>query len=201
MWQRILTYRASEFKNVCSLAEICLDIGPSNSTVDRQFSLLCKILTEKRLRISHKAMENCLLVATNSVNFTSAERDQIINDAVNKYLQKMRKLPSSTQQKKRRRLLSDSDDSDEEVLSYLKEAANAVTGAVDTVDLSSDEDEDKMRDADESDNSDVENNNAEENQAVKDEDVNNQEVNEGEDAFGDNEGKDKQKHDAMDVVV
>ena len=66
-------------------------------------------------------MENCLLVATNSVNFTSAERDQIINDAVNKYLQKMRKLPSSTQQKKRRRLLSDSDDSNEEDLSYLKE--------------------------------------------------------------------------------
>ena len=61
------------------------------------------------------------MVATNSVNFTSAERDQIINDAVNKYLQKMRKLPSSTQQKKRRRLLSDSDDSNEEDLSYLKE--------------------------------------------------------------------------------
>ena len=202
MWQRILTYRASEFKNVCSLAEICLYIGASNSTVDRRFSLLCKILTEKRLRISHKAMENCLLVATNSVNFTSAERDQIINDTVNKYLQKVRKLPSSTQQKKRRRLLSDSDDSDEEVLSYLKEAANAdVAGAVDTVDLSSDEDEDKILDAEESDNSDVENNNAEENQAVEDEDVNDQEVNEGEDAFEDNEGKDKQKHDAMDVVV
>ena len=82
MWQRILTYRASEFKNVCSFAEICLCIGASNSTVDRQFRLLSKILTEKRLRISHKAMENCLLVATNSVNFTSAGRDQIINDAV-----------------------------------------------------------------------------------------------------------------------
>ena len=33
-------------------------------------------------------MENCLLVAVNSLNFTSAERDQIINNAVNKYLQK-----------------------------------------------------------------------------------------------------------------
>ena len=121
MWQRILTYRASEFKNVCSFVEICLCIGASNSTVDRQFSLLSKILTEKRLRISQKAMENCLLVATNSVNFTSAGRDQIINDAVNKYLQQMRKLLSSTQQKKRQRLLSDSDDSHEEDLSYLKE--------------------------------------------------------------------------------
>ena len=61
------------------------------------------------------------MVATNSVNFTSAGRDQIINDAVNKYLQQMRKLLSSTQQKKRQRLLSDSDDSHEEDLSYLKE--------------------------------------------------------------------------------
>ena len=91
---------------------------------------------------------------------------------------------------------------DEEDLSNLKEAANAaVAGAGDTVDLSSDEDEDKILDADESGNSDVENNNAEENQAVEDEDVNNEEVNKGEDAFEDNEGKDKQEHDAMDVVV
>ena len=91
---------------------------------------------------------------------------------------------------------------DEEDLSNLKEAADAaVAGAGDTVDLSSDEDKDKILDADESGNSDVENNNAEENQAVEDEDVNNEEVNEGEDAFEDNEGKDKQEHDAMDVVV
>ena len=66
---------ASEFKNLCSLAEICLCIGASNSTVERRFSLLSNILTDKHLRISHKAMENCLLVAANSVNFTSAERD------------------------------------------------------------------------------------------------------------------------------
>ena len=159
-------------------------------------------MTDKRLRILHKEMENCLLVVANSFNFTSAERDQIINDAVNKYLQKKRKLPSSTQQKKRHRLLSDRDDSDEEDLSNLKEAADAAfAGAGDTVDLSSDEDEDKILDADENDNSDVENYNAEENQAAEDEDVNDKEVSEGEDAFENNEGKDKQEHDAMDVVV
>ena len=75
-------------------------------------------------------MENCLLVGANSVNFTSAERDQIINDAVNKYLQKKCKLPSSTKQKKRHHLLSDSDNSDEEDLSNLKEAANAAVAGV-----------------------------------------------------------------------
>ena len=140
--------------------------------------------------------------ATNSVNFTSAERDQIINHAVNKYLQKKSKLPSSTHQKKRCYLLSDSNDSDKEDLSNLKEAANAaVAVAGDTVNLSSDEDEDKIMDADESDNSDVENNSAQENQVVKNEDVNDKEGREGEDAFEDNEEKDKQEHDAMDVVV
>ena len=159
-------------------------------------------MTGNRLRILHKAMENRLLVVANSFNFTSAESDQIINDAVNKYLQKKRKLPSSTQQKKRRRLLSDRDDSDEEDLSNLKETADAAfAGAGDNVDLSSDEDEDKILDADESDNSDVENYNAEENQAAEDEDVNDKEVSEGEDAFENNEGKDNQEHDAKDVVV
>ena len=89
-----------------------------------------------------------------------------------------------------------------QALSNLKETADAaVAGAGDTVDLSSDEGEDKILDADESDNSDVENNNAEENQAVEDEDVNDKQVNEGEDAFEGNEGKDKQEHDTMDVVV
>ena len=198
MWQIIFTYCTSEFKNVCSLAEICLCIGASNSTVERGFSLLSNISTDKCLRISHKTMENCLLVAANTVNFTSAERDQIINDA-NKYLQKKCKLTLSSQQKKRCCLLSNSNDSDEEDLSNLKEATNAAAGAGDTVDLSLDEDKDKILDADESDNSDVENNNAEENQAVKDEDA--KEVNKGEDAFENNEGKDKQEHDTMHVVV
>ena len=64
-----------------------------------------------------------------------------------------------------------------------------------------DEDKDKILDADECDNSGVENNNAEENQAVEDEDVNDEEVSKGEDVFEDNEGKDKQQHDVMDVVV
>ena len=89
-----------------------------------------------------------------------------------------------------------------QALSNLKEAADAaVAGAGDTVDLSSGEGEDKILDADDSDNSDVENNNAEENQAVEDEDVNDKKVNEDEDAFEGNEGKDKQEHDTMDVVV
>ena len=62
MWQRIFTYRASEFKNVSSLAEICLCIGASNSTVERGFSLLSNILTDKHLRISHKAKAYWLLL-------------------------------------------------------------------------------------------------------------------------------------------
>ena len=56
------------------------------------------------------------MVAVISVNFTSTECDQIIDDAVNKYLQKKCMVPSSTQQKKRHYLLSDSNDSDEEDL-------------------------------------------------------------------------------------
>ena len=95
MWQRILTYRTSEFKNVCMIAEICLSIATSNSTVERGFSLLSTILTDRRLRISHKAMENCLLIAANSVNFTSTERDEIIANAVDKYLQKKHKRPET----------------------------------------------------------------------------------------------------------
>ena len=62
-WQMILTYRLEEFSNVCLIAEICLTIGVSNSRVERGFSKLTHLLTDKRLSMSHTSMENCLLIA------------------------------------------------------------------------------------------------------------------------------------------
>ena len=159
MWQRILTYQASEFKNVCMIAKICLSIGTSNSTVERGFSLLSTILTDRRLRISHKAMENCLLIAANSVNFASTERDEIITNAVGKYLQKRRKLPESgePQRKRCRLMLSESSDDDSTDLNAVKDAADLVAHCVvensDDDDLSSEEN--NVLEAEESENSDI----------------------------------------------
>ena len=49
LWKKILGFKRSEFPNVCALVEILISISGSNSTVERAFSTLTNILTDKRL--------------------------------------------------------------------------------------------------------------------------------------------------------
>ena len=58
-----------------ALQKFVFELEPQILPLRGGFSLLSNILTDNYLRISHKVMENCLLVAANSVNFTSAESD------------------------------------------------------------------------------------------------------------------------------
>ena len=63
----------------------------SNSTVERAFSTLTNILTDKRLSMKHKRMEQILIISSNDKNWTIQERNEIIERAVDIYLQKRRK--------------------------------------------------------------------------------------------------------------
>ena len=73
IWQRLITYRESEFKNVRLIAKICLCIGTSNSTVEQGFSLLSSIFTDRRMKISKKVTQNCLLIAATTKNLAETE--------------------------------------------------------------------------------------------------------------------------------
>ena len=111
-WQRILSYRKDEYSNVCALAEICLVIGVSSSNVERGFSKLTTLLTDKRLSMGHNSMENCLIIAANMNSFSLEEKNEILKSATNSYLQKRRRTPKYA---KKVSLVTEEDSGDDEV--------------------------------------------------------------------------------------
>lgn len=91
LWPKIFLYRKREIPNVCAVIELLLCIGLSNSTVERGFSSLTSMLSDRRLSLHHKTMENLLLIRVNNLSWTDTEREDILNRSVNAYLSKRRK--------------------------------------------------------------------------------------------------------------
>ena len=86
LWKKIIQYRKEEFPNICMMAELMLSISGSNSSVERCFSILTIILTDRRLSMNHELMENVMLIAGNKNNWSDMEKNKIIDRAVEIYL-------------------------------------------------------------------------------------------------------------------
>ena len=91
LWERVLQYRRKQFPNLCQLAEIVLAVGVSNSVVESGFSFLTCMLTDRRLSMCHETMENLLVIKLNNLVWKDADRDSIIQMALNNYCQTRRK--------------------------------------------------------------------------------------------------------------
>ena len=92
LWQKILTYRRSQFQNVVMVVEIILTLGPSNSFVEAGFSVLNSMLSDRRLNLAHDTMENCLIIKANDRVFTEQEKKEVLDLALAKHMSKRRKL-------------------------------------------------------------------------------------------------------------
>ena len=90
LWKKIFVYKKSEFPNMCLMAELIMCLSGSNSTVERAFSLLTLLLSDRRLRLKHKTLEEIMIIKINNKIWTKAERNEIIESALNKYLSKRR---------------------------------------------------------------------------------------------------------------
>ena len=90
LWEKILSSRRNEFPNLCLLVELALCISASNSTVERAFSILSLILSDRRLSMSHKMMKRCIMISANDSNWSKSEREQLIERAVDLYMEKRR---------------------------------------------------------------------------------------------------------------
>lgn len=140
VWQRIFTYRRQEFGNVCLLVEIILCLGPSNSIVEKGFSQLTAMLSDRRLCLRPDSMEDLLLIKINHLSWTPAERDEIIDMALNKYMAKRRKLRIDNTPfnllglaqagQKRKHHDSDSDSGDDLVLPAGDQASGGIPDSV-----------------------------------------------------------------------
>ena len=93
---QVLNYKRSEYPNLWLCAEIMLCISGSNSTVERAFSNLTVILSDRRVHMSHARMEMVLSISVNDKNWSPEERDEIIERATEIYIEKRRKKKLST---------------------------------------------------------------------------------------------------------
>ena len=65
-------------------------LSGSNSTVERQFSILTMMLSDRRLKTSHDLMNFCNALKTNDRNWSEKERSEILRRALEIYLSKSR---------------------------------------------------------------------------------------------------------------
>ena len=101
LWKKILAFKRQEFPNICALTEILISLSGSNSTVERGFSVLTNILSDRRLSMKHRRMESVLMISVNDKNWSQRERDDILERAVDIYLEKRRKTKMSEPPSKR----------------------------------------------------------------------------------------------------
>ena len=92
IWQRMLKYKRMEFPNLLMLVELIMCLSGSNSSVERAFSVLTTLLSDRRLSMKHDTMEEVILIAGNDSLWSDSERAEILNAAVEKYMSKRRIL-------------------------------------------------------------------------------------------------------------
>ena len=77
---------------MCIIAELILLLAGSNSAVERGFSMLTNILTNRHLKMSHSTLENLILIRCNDSIWLDYERNEIIQPAADIHFAKQRKL-------------------------------------------------------------------------------------------------------------
>ena len=96
-WKSTLRYQRLEFPNLSLLAQIIITLSGSNSSVERSFSTLTTILTDRRLKMSHTTLEMLMIIKCNDRNWTEQERENIIQRATDLHPRKKEKKRGWTQ--------------------------------------------------------------------------------------------------------
>jgi hypothetical protein len=125
LWQSVLCNCGQEFPNLCKLASLIVSISGSNSSIERTFSVVTNILSDKRLSMHDNTINEALVVYGNDSLWSTEEREAIIDRAVEIYLESKwrRKAGQSAPPVKRQRVedegssQSASDDSSVEIMS------------------------------------------------------------------------------------
>ena len=100
IWQKIITFKRMEYPNFCLILEIMTCISGSNSSVERSFSTLTLLLSDRRLSMDHQTMQNLMLIKSNDRVWNPKERAEIKSRAVELYLVKRRRTKLETGEKK-----------------------------------------------------------------------------------------------------
>ena len=114
IWKNLIRFRQDQFPNLSILARIVLVLLPSNTSVERCFSVLTSLLTDRRLPMSHATMEMIIRIHGNNRVWTDIERDEVLERAVDVHLKKRRRkeMDKESPRKRQRLAVEIIDDSD-----------------------------------------------------------------------------------------
>ena len=84
----VLTNRKEEYPQLSLLAQLFLSISRSNSSVKRVFSTPTQIITDCRISLKYKSIEDIMIIKCNDVNWTEKEEEDIIEQAQEIYCEK-----------------------------------------------------------------------------------------------------------------
>ena len=70
------------------MAEIVFRLSASSSMVERAFSLLTVLLSDKRLSLKHETIESLMKINLSDKIWTEKEKNEILERAVDVYLSK-----------------------------------------------------------------------------------------------------------------
>ena len=90
MWEKMFVHKKREFPNMLLLGELGMCLSSSNSSVERIFSLLTIMLSDRRLRMTHETMEDMIIIAGNSSLWNEREKENLLIRATELYMQKRR---------------------------------------------------------------------------------------------------------------
>jgi hypothetical protein len=91
VWKSMLLYKNTEFPIICLRVEIVFSLSGSNSSVERAFSILTVMLTDRRLKSSHALLEMRMLIKINDKNWSKIEREEILKRPLDIYMSKKRR--------------------------------------------------------------------------------------------------------------
>jgi len=91
IWKDSMQYKKKSFPNMCIMVELIFCISGSNSAVERAFSLLTLLLTDRRMKLKHETMFLYMNIKCNDHLWDDIERKSILNEAVDIHLQMRRK--------------------------------------------------------------------------------------------------------------
>ena len=101
IWKQILCYSISQFPNLTLLAQIIITLSGSNSAVERSFSILTAVMTDRRLKLKHDTINMTLRIYSNDKLWSQEERDEIIKRAVDIQRKKKKKMDEIAPKKQR----------------------------------------------------------------------------------------------------
>ena len=126
IWQNILRYRREEFPNICKVVSLILAMSGSNSTVERAFSMLTLMLSDRRLCLKHAVINDIMVIKGNDKTWSSEEREQLMERALDIYLSKRRTKKVSNLEPPQKTMCLDIeiDNSSSDDESYLSSSSN-----------------------------------------------------------------------------